>query len=162
MRTPLAYGPGTAGDYVRLDVFKAICGDAKHCTLLELAERNRSVVSTDVPDLKKVFAKEWKWFQNFHRYHPDHGPSADYLFDKYAALVTNWSSFSFKNIAFNVAVPIDLLTLVIATENALFSIVSFRGSGVNRKVVAAVHSQFPKLIDCLHTLAQESDLFTCS
>lgn len=147
MRKYLSYGPEITGDYVHLDVLRASKQEVLSSSLSQLAVKNRQLVSTCPVER---FRNNCMWYRDYALYHPDgSAPSDDYLFDKCAAVVTNWSSFPYENIAFDDSTPVTIIPPVMSTQNALFAIVFFTGKGVNRELRANIHSVYPKMLSCI-------------
>ncbi len=159
MRTPLGLGRGVAGDYVRLEVFQMDAAQATTASLEDLAGNNRTLVETPIGE---AYVKECAWFLDLHKYH-DGRPNVDFLMDKGAAVVTNWSSFPYEEILFDGIATTELLleNTPMMTHNGAFARVSFRGAGKDRKLFAVVDSLNQYVIDNVRAIGAETGLFSC-
>ncbi len=171
MRKPLGLPDNTTGDYVRLETFTSVIGDAvsKETSLVKLAELNRAVLTKDAKEVAATYAKECLWFRDFASLTgvPGSRASSTFLDDKLAGVITNWSSFPYQEIIFGEGSFAQELLIADAPAmcpTGCFVRVTFRhNSDGKRELSIVINSLDQDFIDMVKTIAEENDgLFKCN
>jgi hypothetical protein len=136
----------------------------------------------DAGGVAAAYAQECLWFRDFSSFFPAAPrPHVDFLTDRSAVIVTNWSSFPYERIAFDGAAPVELLLgrTPGMTQTGAFVRVSFRQKivepcgatvevcssddswGGARTLFAVVDYLDEALPRALRDLAAETGLFVC-
>ena len=161
MRIPLSFGEHIVGDYVRLGVLHGTKDVATSTDLFGLAQSNREVL---LQPLGNKYTSECNWFINITKFYPGQRPNSDFLSDKQAAVVTNWSSFPYERIRFDDSEACELLIAPpkFSTNLALFAFVGFKGCGSDRRLTVLICSIFPELKTIIEKIGLDCGLFSVS
>ncbi len=161
MRGPLELGSETVGDYVRLQCLEALASEVQGKLISELSAKSRASLTTDVT---KEYVNECKWFLEYKERYGSLCGSPDFMADKAAAVVTNWSSFPYENIRFDSISPLELLLAPtpFTSNQAMFVVVAFQGQGSARTLVIKINTLHDGIISATKEVAMETGLFTCT
>lgn len=159
MRSVLGLEDWAVGDYVRLQCLEASMSAVQEQTIAELSMANRISLSESIDD---KYIRECKWFLEYKDRYGSLCGSPDFMADKGAAVVTNWSSFPYENIIFDHSSPVELLLAPtpFTSSQAMFVVVAFRGKGSERKLVIKINSLHDGVISAVKAVAAESGLFS--
>lgn len=158
MRRQFDLGHEIVGDYVRLESLHGSFEDIHSTSLVALALRNHSLVEHEQG--KEGYPRECAWFKEFSRYREGR-PNTDFLDDRRTVLISNWASFPYEHIHFDVSTVEELLVEDVAmmTPCAGFVHITFQGQGKHRKLIAILSTQHRAFINSLKELGEETGLF---
>ena len=181
MRSCLKRGPEVFGDYVRMEELSMSVDDdaaAPTSSLASLAEKSREVVS-DRSSADR-FKQEIMWMLGYSRFHEGCKPPVpDYLTDRHAVIVSNWSSFPYNDIHFD-SCHFELLRMAdswVGTSGAFVRVVDqgrrdHDNTGGRRDsttttttIVAVIDTIYQSVIDAARTISSsdcDGNLYSCS
>eukprot|EP00349_Pseudokeronopsis_sp_Brazil_P002142 CAMPEP_0202964912 /NCGR_PEP_ID=MMETSP1396-20130829/9036_1 /ASSEMBLY_ACC=CAM_ASM_000872 /TAXON_ID= /ORGANISM="Pseudokeronopsis sp., Strain Brazil" /LENGTH=453 /DNA_ID=CAMNT_0049687431 /DNA_START=44 /DNA_END=1405 /DNA_ORIENTATION=- len=161
MRRQLDLGHEIVGDYVRLESLQSSFAEISNSTILDIALKNHALVGRE--DAKENFVRETAWFKEFSRFHSGR-PNSNFLNDRRAVLISNWSSFPYEHIHFDVSTVEELLVEDVAMMSSCagFVHITFHGQGKHRQLIAILSTQHQAFIDSLVRIGDESQLFHLS
>jgi hypothetical protein len=125
-----------------------------------LSTNNRTALAIDIGDR---YIRECKWFLEYKGRYGSLCGTPDFMADKGAAVVTNWSSFPYEDIKFDASSPIELLLAPtpFTSSQAMFVVVAFRGQGSERSLVININTLHDGIISATKEVSVETELFTC-
>lgn len=158
MRRQFDLGHEIVGDYVRLESLHGSMADVHQTSLADLALRNHSLVEHEQG--KEEYPRECAWFKEFPRYRSGR-PNTDFLNDRRTCIISNWSSFPYEHIHFDVSTVEELLVEDVPMMSPCggFVHITFRGTGKHRQLIAILSTQHKGFVDALKALGEETGLF---
>lgn len=159
MRVPFELGSETVGDYVRLQSLELSVAEVNSMSVMDLSLANRSALAESIGDR---YIRECKWFLEHKDRYGSLCGMPDFMTDKLAIVITNWSSFPYERIKFDSSDPIELLLAPtpFTSSQGMFVVIAFRGRGSKRSLVIKINSLHDGVISAVKEEAVESGLFS--
>jgi hypothetical protein len=172
MRSCLKREPEVFGDYVRMEELSVSVDDAALTScLVSLAEKSRELVSDELSADR--FKQEIRWMLGYSRFHDNRcKPPPDYLTDRHAVIVSNWSSFPYDDIQFD-SCHFDELRMAdswVGSSGAFVRVNRRRrthdtGGPSKDTIVAVMDTVYQSVIDAARSISSsecDGNLFSCS
>jgi hypothetical protein len=166
MRSCLKREPEVFGDYVRMEELSVSIDDAALISrLVSLAEKSRELVSDG--SSADRFKQEIMWMLGYSRFHDNRcKPPPDYLTDRHAFIVSNWSSFPYDDIQFD-SCHFNELRMAdswVGSSGAFVRVNRGRGRSKDT-IVAVMDTVYQSVIDAARSISSsecDGNLYSCS
>jgi NRPS condensation-like uncharacterized protein len=159
MRVPFGLGSEVVGDYVRLQSLELSLSNVHSMSIMDLSLANRSALTESIGER---YIRECKWFLEHQDRYGSLCGMPDFMTDKLAVVITNWSSFPYERIKFDNSDPIELLLAPVpfTSSQGMFVMIAFRRDGSKRSLVVQINSLHDGVISAVKEEAAESGLFS--